>query len=248
MACASSLLAGCNRVLGPTSPDANWRVVDTAHFALHVRPGSFGERSAATLGEVLDDQYEVTLQLLQAQYGGRISGFLYNDAADAKLQAEHSGTAFPDTGAFEATVTPPLDENLFALVAHEANHVVIIGAIGRAGTYMLNEGLASALLSERHHALGRHYYYGWTKTHRSGLPALATLANDGEWNHVAQNVAYSASASFLGYLLDTAGPANLRQLYYARSGEFEQRFAQIYGRTLREAEAAWLAFCDAYPG
>jgi hypothetical protein len=238
-------LAACNRVLGPTQVDANWHVFDSAHFSLHARPGTFAEQSAPTLGQVLDDQYETTLRLLNVSYDGRVNGFLYNDAADAGLDGEHSGTAYPDTSAFSATATPPLDANLFALVAHEANHVVIVNGLGRAGTHFLNEGLASALISERYHPLGPHFYYQWTKQHRSELLPLTTLVDDDKWPQVNQNKAYSESASFLAYLLETAGTAKLRQLFYARTGEFAARFQAICGQPLTDAESQWLAFCDA---
>jgi len=247
LACVAVCLAaspGCNRVFGPTKPDANWHVTESVHFSLHARPGTFAEQSAPTLGQVLDDQYDATLRQLNAQYGGRISGFLFNDASDADLESNYSGVAYPDTAAFRATATPPLDANLFSLVAHEANHVITISALGRAGTSMMNEGLASALISERFNANGPHFYYLWTKAHRSQLVPVSKLADDAQWSDLQQNMAYSASASFLAYLLETNGPDRLRQLYYARSGEFTARFAQIYGRTLGEAEAAWLAFCD----
>jgi hypothetical protein len=236
--------AGCNAALGPTTPDSNWAVIESAHFSLHARPGSFAERSASTLGTVLDDQYETTLRLLQSQYTGKISGFLYNDAADAGTAAEHSGTAYPDTGAFSATATPPLDDNLMALVQHEANHVLIVGSLGRAGTSMLNEGLASALISERFESLGPHFYYGWTRAHRSQLIPIERLADDGQWPNLPQDTAYSFAASFLAYLLETGGPVKLRQLYYAPSPGFADRFRQIYGLSLVDAQQAWLTFCD----
>lgn len=240
--------AACNPVLGPSKPDANWQVVETAHFNLHARPGTFAAQNAAALGVVLDDQYEATLGALQASYGARVNGFLYNNAADAGRESEYSGIAFPDTAAFSATATPPLDASLYSLMAHEANHVVIAGALGRAGTSMMNEGLASAVISERHHRQGKTFYYTWTRTHRSQIPAMARLTDDGEWGNVPSNVAYSASASFLAYLLETGGPARLRQLYYARSGEFTARFAEIYGQPLATVEGAWLAFCDRFQG
>jgi hypothetical protein len=248
IACALAPAAACNRVLGPSPVDSNWRVFETAHFSLHARPGTFAEQSAPTLGQVLDDQYDVTLRLLNASYDGRISGFLYNNATDAGRASEHSGVAFPDTGAFNATATPPLDANLFALVAHEANHVVIVNALGRPGTSFANEGLASALISERYHPFGPHFYYQWTRGHRAQLVPLATLVNDADWPNANQNTAYSEAASFLAYLLETAGPAKLRQLFYARSGDFAARFNAIYGQPLADAEARWLAFCDAQGG
>jgi hypothetical protein len=242
---AAFLFAGCNAYYGPTKVDENWHLTESTHFTLHARPDTFADHNAATLGQVLDDQYEVTQQWLAASYSNRVSGFLVNDAADGDFEAEHSGVAFPDTVSFRATATPPVDANLFALLAHEANHVVIIGSLGRANTHFMTEGLPSAVISERYHPLGRHYYYQWTKSHRSQLVPLTRLIDDDGWNHANSNAAYSQAASFLGYLLETQGAVKLRQLYYANSNGFESRFSQVYGTSLTDAEAAWLVFCDA---
>jgi hypothetical protein len=46
---------GCHAILGPSQIDTNWRVIDSPHFAFHVRPGSFAEQNIATLIEVLED-------------------------------------------------------------------------------------------------------------------------------------------------------------------------------------------------
>jgi hypothetical protein len=236
---------GCNPVLGPSKTDANWRVYDSARFSLHVRPGSFAEQNAQALGEALDHQYEVTLAALGARFDRRVNGFLFNDAKDADLGSDYAGVGYPDTFSFRATCVPPLGPNLHGLLAHEANHVIIIGALGRAGTRMMTEGLASAVLSDRH-TLGYAYYYAWTRMHRSEIPALERLADDDQWQGTAENVTYSASASFLAYLLETRGADRLRQLYYAKSSEFTARFAGVYGRPLSEVEAEWLAFCDRF--
>lgn len=243
---AALAVAGCNSYLGPSKVDENWHVTESTYFMLHARPDTFADHSAATLGQVLDDQYEVTLQWLGASYGNRISGFLTNNAADGDFEAEHSGVAFPDTASFRATATPPADANLFALLAHEANHVVIVGSLGRANTHFMAEGLASAVISERYHPLGRHYYYKWTNSHRPQLVPLTMLIDDDRWDHANSNVAYSEAASFLGYLLETGGAAKLRQVYYANSSAFESRFSQVYGQSLASAEASWLDFCDVH--
>src|SRR5262245_17160090 len=103
LAILAAVSTACNAVLGPTKPDSNWTVIESAHFNLHARPGSFAERSAPTLGTVLDDQFETTLRLIQGQYAGRIDGFLYENAGDAGFESEYSGTAYAQTGAFRAT-------------------------------------------------------------------------------------------------------------------------------------------------
>ena len=74
---------GCHAILGPSEIDTNWKVIDSPHFAFHVRPGSFAEQNIATLIDVLEDQYAFALRALDIRYAGRISLFLYENAADA---------------------------------------------------------------------------------------------------------------------------------------------------------------------
>jgi hypothetical protein len=237
--------AACNPILGPSTTDDNWRVHESSRFSLHVRPGSFAEQNALPIGEALDHQYEATLAALATRYDQRVIAFLFTSADDADLSSNYSGVAYPETLTFRATCVAPLGVNLHSLLGHEANHVIIMGALGRAGTRMMNEGLASAVLSERYSS-GRSHYYAWTKAHRSEIPSMARLANDDEWEGFNEQLAYSASASFLAYLIETRGPAPVRALYYAKSGDFSSRFSAIYGRSLTDVEAEWLAFCEAF--
>jgi hypothetical protein len=219
-------------------------VIETPRFSLHVRPNSFAEQNAAMIGDVLEDQYDVSLRVLDTSYTGHITAMLYASGAEANLPSDRSGTAFPSTGAFEAGCTAPMDDDLKALLAHEANHVILQNALGAPGTYMVNEGLASAVLSEKYHWRGRNFYYRWIRDHRAQMVPIAQLADDKQWHKFDEHVAYSASAAFLGYLLDTRGAAKMKDLYLVDSPDFERRFQEIYGRTLSAVEADWLAFCD----
>ncbi|HTG88705.1 MAG TPA: hypothetical protein VL914_00875 [Vicinamibacterales bacterium] len=225
--------------------DSNWQVIETPHFILNVRPGSFAEQNAARLGEVLEDQYAFALSALDIRYAGRISLFLYASAADAGENNDRSGTAYPETGAVRAIVTPPL-ETTFGLLSHESNHVIEHNALGPPATSFINEGLASAIMSERFHPGGKSFLYPWTARNAAQIPDLSSLVDDGTWGDYNSQVAYNASASFLAYILDQGGPARLKQLQSLRSSEFEARFQQIYGRSLDEAERDWRAFCAAY--
>jgi len=225
--------------------DSNWQVIETPHFILNVRPGSFAEQNAARLGEVLEDQYAFALSALDIRYAGRISLFLYASAADAGENNDRSGTAYPETGAVRAIVTPPL-ETTFGLLSHESNHVIEHNALGPPATSFMNEGLASAIMSERFHPGGKSFLYPWTARNAAQIPDLSSLVDDGTWGDYNSQVAYNASASFLAYILDQGGPARLKQLQSLRSSEFEARFQQIYGRSLDEAERDWRAFCAAY--
>ena len=236
--------AGCSQVFGPTEPDANWRAHDRGRFTFYVRPGSFAEKHVDSFSEVLEDQYDYTVATLSLRYNGRIFAFLYDSAADARCQFDRSGTAYPDTEAINVVCTGPLDANLYWLLAHEANHVIIRNGMGRPGTTFINEGLASAVISERYHRLGRQLLLAWTRTQAATIPPLASLVDDSRWSDFDSDVSYKSSASFLAYLLDVHGLARLRQLYNVPSKDFARRFEQTYGQSLERVEADWQRFCS----
>jgi hypothetical protein len=237
------LAGGCQSVLGPTDIEGEWNAHASEHFTLHVRPESFAEQSIATITTWLEDQYAVTNARLDLAYAGRVTGLLYSSAAEVGRTFDRSGTGYPETESFKAVCTPPLDDNLLHLLAHEANHVILWVGLGRAGTRLMREGLPSAVVSERFHATGPSFLYAWTARNASRLPPLAELANDDAWEGYPQDLAYNASASFLAYLIQTYGPVPLKRLHGATSDAFERRFQEAYGRSLAQAEAEWKAFC-----
>ena len=244
---AAIVAAGCNTVLGPSAPDKNWIVHDTARISLYTRPGSFADLNAAKIGEVLEDQYSYTLTILDIRFEGHVSGFLYDNGVDAGFatttgNGDHSGTAYPDTLAFRAAAVPPLGENLYGLVNHEANHVFTRGGLGVPGTSFINEGLASAVISDRAGALGKKFLYGWTRDHRSQVPALSKLSDDGQWSSIDSNVAYNSSASFLAWAIDTYGAQRFKAIYSASSEQMPDRMRSAYGKSMEELEAEWTRF------
>jgi hypothetical protein len=230
-------------VLGPTPVGTDWRVIDTAHFSFNVRPDGVVSQSVGRLTEVLDDQYEVTVRTLDLRYAGRISLFLYESGGDGGFETNRAGTAYPDTEAVRAAAGPPVDGSLFVLLSHEMNHVIQQNSLGRPGTSFLNEGLPSAVLSERYHSFGKTFLYAWTARNDAQIPSLATLVDDDLWDTHNFQVKYNASASFLAYLLETNGAERLKQLYQVSSKDFEARFQATYGRSLADAERDWRAFC-----
>lgn len=244
IAAALPVLAACDAMYGPTSLDRDWRTFDSAHFTLYVRPGSFAEANQAQIGEILDDQYAFTLAVLGVQYAGRISAFCHTDAGDAALESNYSGVAYPDTEAVRATCTGPLNGNLFALLQHEANHVLQQNTLGRPGTSFMNEGLPSAVLSTRFHSFGKDFLYSWTAAHLASIPPIARLVDDDQWT--GNEVAYKSAASFLAYLIDRAGPAPIRALYQTPTVSFAAKVQSLYGLALDELDREWRAFCVAH--
>ena len=241
-------VSGCNTAFGPDPIDRNWRVYDGPHVSFFVLPNSFAEQHVARLTEVIEDQYSATVKSLGLSYAGHLHAYAYNSGADAGLPSDYSGRAYPETESFRFVAVPPMGDNLLQIVSHEANHVLIGDGLGRAGTYFMNEGLASAVLSETFHQSGRHFLFPWTRSRRAQIPPLSTLIDDGGWKRTAEDTAYKASASFLAWLLDAYGPDRLRQIYPLPSDPMLDRIPSVYGRSLDALEAEWLRFIETWPG
>ena len=240
-------VAGCNSVYGPTPTDDNWRTRSIGHFTYYVRPDSFAESVLTPLSEVLEDQFSTTVARLGLRYQGHITMFLHNSGADAGFGGDagggnHSGVAYPDTETVKSVCVPPLGGNLFSLLSHEANHVILHNGLGRPGTTFMNEGMASAVISERFHSVGPSFYHRWAAERRAQLPRLTELVDDEKWRNHPQQTAYNAGASFLAYVIQVYGAVPLRAVYYASSSEFPGAFKAAYGKSLDQVEAEWLAF------
>ena len=240
----SLVLGACNTVFGPTRPDANWRVYDTAHFSLYVRPGSFADENAARLGDILDDHYEHARRALGLEYSGRISAFLYDSPTDADpdMPSSRSGVGFPVTAAMSAVCVAPLDSGLAGLLTHEANHVIFGRGIGPAGTSFMSEGMASAVMSPAHYPVLQTNIHSWARGHRPQLLPIRELMDDSRWEEFPDEIAYKSSASFLLFLMERYGAAPVRELFGVTSSDFERRAGEIFGRSLDELEADWLRF------
>jgi hypothetical protein len=236
--------AACNNVLGPTKHDDNWRVHDSAHFALHVRPGSFADTNAAQLAQILDDHFEHAVRVLGLNYTGRISAFCYTSQTDVEPHApsNFSGVGFPETEAIGVVCLGPTDVNLAGLLTHEANHVIMGRGIGRHGTRFMNEGMASAVMSATHFPLLASEVHAWARRNASLMPPIRDLVDDDRFDDLAENVAYRTSASFLLYLLERYGASVVRELYTVRSDAFAARIQELSGRSLDALDAEWRAF------
>jgi hypothetical protein len=241
MLSVACLGGGCEALYGPTSPSANWVSFDSARFTLYARPDSFCASQFASLTDVLETQYTHATSVLGIAIGGRISMFLYNDGSeiDPPLGGPRAGVAFPETNAAHATCTPPNDSGLWSLLSHEANHVIMQNGIGRAGTSFMNEGLASALVSDKQAPIGPTFLRMWASGNRARLRRVADLVEDGKWNSSSEN--YNSSAAFLVFLLDRYGADKVKQIYHASSSEMAARVQTVYGKSIDALEAEWLA-------
>ena len=246
-ACAIAPFAqACHQILGPTGYDANWQVFDKGRFTFYARASSFAAQSIDQLFVVLDDQYDAACAMLAVKYAAHVSMYLYADPADGDFASNYSGVAYPDTQTVRATCLPPLDGNLMSLLSHEMNHLITKNTLGQSGTSFMTEGIASAVITEKYHNSGRHFYYPWTAANLSKLPPIASLLDDNYWSGTDSQLAYRTSASFLAWLIDTRGPAPLKQVFTVRSNEAVQRMESVYGKPVTALETEWKAFCVAY--
>lgn len=245
---AAPFASACQNILGPRRIDDDWDVQERGRFTFYARPSSFGARSVDQLYTVLDDQYNATTAMLDVRYGGHISIFLYNSGIDAGLPSDGSGVAYPDTQAVRAACVAPVDANLMFLLSHECNHVIARNTIGQAGTTFMNEGIATALVTERFHSRGRHFLYPWTASRAGQLPSLSSLLDDGHWHDAPEDVAYNASASFIAWLIDTRGPMPVKDVFGAPSRDIESRLQTAYGQPVARLESDWIAFCSGWRG
>ena len=236
------LFGGCETVYGPTSPSAavEWAVFESSRYSLNVRPGSFCESRAAALAETLEEQYLHTTGALQIEGGGRITMFLYNTGGelDPPLPSARAGVAFPETNAVHAVCFAPLDDDLRTLLTHEANHVIIQNGLGQAGTSFMNEGLATALVSERFGDIGPASLHRWVRNNSGRVVPVADLVDDAKWNSNS-NDGYRSSASFLAFLLERYGAERLKLVYHARSSQLPGRIQAVYGVPLETLETDW---------
>lgn len=234
------LCGGCEAVYGPTSPSEEWTAFESPRYILNARPGSFCESQAAALAEILEEQYSHTVRALQIEMGGRIAMFLYSSGGELHppLPSARAGVAFPETNAVHAVCFAPLDNDLRAMLTHEANHVIIQNGLGRAGTSFMNEGLASALVSERFGDIGPASLHRWVRNNPNRVMAIADLVDDKKWNSNS-NEGYRSSASFLAFLIEHYGAAHLKLVYHARSSQLPARIREVYGMPLEGLEAEW---------
>jgi hypothetical protein len=231
---------GCETFYGPTSPSNDWAVFESARYTLNTRPGSFCESQAGSLAELLEDQYAHTVSVLQIEPGARISMFLYNSGSELTppLSSPRSGVAFPETNAAHAVCVAPFDDDLRGLLAHEANHVIIQNGLGRAGTSFMNEGLASAVRSERFGNIGPAALHAWVRNNPGRVVPLAELIDDAKWNSNSSD-RYGSSASFLAFVIERYGAARLKQLYHASSAQLPGRMREVYGTAMEGLETEW---------
>lgn len=237
--------SGCNSVFGPDELDRNWRVFESPHYLVHVRPNSYAEQNIKLLVDNLEAHYAYVLNSLEISYAGIIAVFFYNSPKDAGLPGP-GGSALPWTECVRA-VCGSAYGGIYTAAHHEVTHVLTHNALGRPGTRFMSEGTAMGVAMEEglwRYWNGSHIHSYTRQLITSGrLPALKTLIDDSSWRELGDDITYPASGSFVLYLLERFGAFPIKQLFITPSKAFAQTFEKLYGQTLEEMESAWRAYC-----
>lgn len=211
----------------------------TEHLDLYFRPGSKCSGQAERLGALAERELARICALLEVPNDARYSIFFFDDAAEmratARAKISETTQAFAARGAAFVGYGDESD------IAHELVHLVADAKIGDVRHSLRVEGLANALLESSHgvqvHAFAKYYRL------QGKLPRLAEIPGGSAffaWGRGQGISIYDVSASWMRFLLETRGPAKVKQYYLG------QPVQEVFGVTDDALEAEWLAALDAY--
>jgi hypothetical protein len=126
---------------------------------------------------------------------------------------------------------------------HELVHV-LTAMVGPAESVLLGEGLAVHLTGDWQGRPLDEWVRRYAKDGR--LPDLSRLADWASFSEIDDEISYPVAGSFVRWLVETSGLGLLKQAY-PRHGRIsspetlDHRLRTLYGATLAELEARWLA-------
>lgn len=210
----------------------------TDHFVIRCRPGSRAEASVDRVAALVEADLAAILKALGLrEFGHTIQIFLYDDVAELQRL-----TGVPAAG-YSTTLQSHVPHDNDQTRMHELVHVVAEKFVERGPekrNLFVAEGLANAVLR---------YVSGVSvdavaafHRRRGDLPALGeilALPDFYAWlqQHPAVN-AYDVAGSWMRFLLDTYGPAKVRQYYMGVPA------AKAFGKEIDAIEKAWHEHLD----
>ena len=109
---------------------------------------------------------------LDIRYAGRISLFLYENAADADDTDPSAPAPCTPTPRPPAPSSARRSRRRSAWWRTNRNHVILSNGVGPPATSFMNEGMASAVMSERYHPGGKSFLYPWTARNDARIPPI----------------------------------------------------------------------------
>jgi hypothetical protein len=229
-------LATLNRDLAAAYPAALTGERFTLHYDPETSPIIALDELAALVAQILA-HHEATLGVtLDGQFDVYAAGALFA-APDQALR----GHSFSRLRYFQVvvdnTITSPAQRYI---VAHELTHLFAWNTFGVPSSVLLSEGLAvyAGLDFVENELLSLHDFCA-AYAQAGALPRISDdLAYQG---HIRNLEHYYAAGCFVKFLIDRHGVAALAQLYPTSD------YVGVYGQSLAELEAEWLATTAARP-
>jgi LysM repeat protein len=211
-------------------------------LTLHYQPGTYPEQNLDWLAPSLD---AIWADLL-AQLGGSLAQQVDVYLAGTLFEVNPALQGFTQSGLYRTFI---LANGAFDrgeeeyILAHELAHIVATHTFGSPSSAMIHEGLA-LYLPQAYLVEGSGYLsYEAICAAAMQTPAFktATQLNDlgygasGFGGHIRTFINYNLSGCFVGYLIETYGLDNLRQVYSTGN------YSAVYGKSLAELDAEWQA-------
>lgn len=228
--------AALNRDLAAAYPAALTDERFTLHYDPAMPPAVVPDELSALVAQILAHHEQLLGVTLGGQFDVYAAGALFA-TPDQALR----GHSFSRLRYFQVvvdnTITSPAQRYI---VAHELTHLFAWNTFGVPSSVMLSEGLAvyAGLDFVGDEMLSLHDFCA-AYAQAGALPHVShDLAYQG---HVRNLEHYYAAGCFVQFLIERHGAAAFAQLY--PTGDY----AGVYGQTLAELEAAWLATAAARP-
>jgi len=219
------------------------QTIETARVIVHYSPGDIVETAR------VEAYCEWAEAFMNVTLPKKIDYFKFKDREQLYRVTGSLGTGWADPIKTEVwTYMPWLNHECMHLYSLRLGDPPILFSEGTAEAYQvdpLNIDFESRDLigGEKTHDIARRYKA------QGRLVPLDNILVWPDWYHFDYTTTYVEAGSFVRFLADTQGIEKVKEVFRL-IGEREsrevilQKFLDIYGFTLQEAETAWLAFLD----
>jgi hypothetical protein len=214
-----------------------WLTSESKNFTFHWLAGSEYPEGSKEYQQELFDLYCTRLGVPEEERP-HVSTFLYPDSVTL---FRWIGTRQPKKSFWDEKEV----HSIFPVDDHEIIHIVTkpYGIL----PLPITEGTAFYLMG---HYRGEPVLEVAQRLYLDGkLPNLQTMLTPGLMRRLNPDVVAPAAASFVGYLLELAGPEQFLALHREANAarnpeEFAEAFVRVYGVEIEKAEMEWLALLD----
>lgn len=222
--------------------------VETKNFSMRFRKEVIPEKEMKQIARVNDKAVEFLLNCLQEDGGlnwNRIFALYFRDFDSKIFYTHRTGRGFADIGRvcmIHEGGVPSL-----RLAVHENMHILAYSNWSENSTSFMDEGIAKyteALATEKDK---NHLQTAQFLNEKVLFPLEEMVAFNIGSGGLETLVAYPASGSFTGFLIETYGLKSFKEVFLLEARSYEERqdeksWEKAYGKPLHDLEKEWLAY------